>query len=145
MEIIDQIKGRKIETLGQQVLQVPSKSTLVSGSSPKEMIAYSRMIKEGNNIVEAVERTLAQLNLPQERYYNSNNPFMQEHDDVLNAGYAPIFYQDASQSKIYSIEDLTNNVQEQYAKLFKLTTKMESITKRESSQTHIKIHEVQEK
>ncbi|KAK4338957.1 hypothetical protein RND71_040419 [Anisodus tanguticus] len=134
------------------------------------------MLKEGNNIVKTVERTLAQLNLPQERYCKSNNPFMQEHGDVLNTGYALISYRDALQSKIYSttnsyhsssfmmvmqtmminsstieerlasltkpVEGLTKNVQEQNAKLSKLTNKMKSMAERESSQTRIKLPEI---
>ncbi|KAK4376643.1 hypothetical protein RND71_002939 [Anisodus tanguticus] len=64
-----------------------------------------RMLEEGKNIVEVVERTFAQFNLPQEHHCKFNSSFMQEDNDVLIAEYAPIPYQDALQSKIYSNSD----------------------------------------
>ncbi|KAK4362632.1 hypothetical protein RND71_017873 [Anisodus tanguticus] len=143
------------------------------------MISSSPMLKEANNIVEAVKRTLAQLNLPQELYCKSNNPFMQKDGDVINVGYTLIAYQDTLWSKLYSngdpyhslssmmvvqemlivtsiieerlasltktVEGLTKIVQEQDAKISKMTNKMEGITERESSQTPIKFPEIQEK
>ncbi|XP_070054295.1 uncharacterized protein [Nicotiana tomentosiformis] len=158
--------------LRQQALQVPSTSTPIFGSSSsKGARSFTSTTQKGNDIAIAIEKVLAQLSSSKSKkpFMQANDDDLSAGSTLVNINVTSKLYLNndpyhySSSTEIMeamvieastiekqlenltkAVEGLSKSVQDQDAKLFKLTNKLDSIVEGESTQEPLNLQRSQE-